>query len=159
MQPWYRNFLYLFTFGVDLFGWGVLAIISKAWGQGIKWQNGNMTVWLKEGSWPTKTWFKKLAGLTFGHACLFAPDVTSDSPVISHEFDHVTQIETNGLAGTILCLILVWMLPWWLTLIIWVTFPGLIYVSASLVALLQGKSAYKDNSLEVAARAEAGEQV
>jgi hypothetical protein len=160
MKPWYRIFLYPLTLPADLLGWILLAIINAAWGQGIKWENGVMTVRLREDSWLQKGWMKyNLAGETVGHACLFTFDAVPGDAVSTHELIHVTQIETNCLAGSILCLVLVWFTPWWLVLITWMFFPGLIYIAASLVSLLQGKSLYRGNSLEEAARAGSGEEV
>lgn len=160
MQPWYRIFLYPLTVPVDVLGWILLAIINAAWGQGIKWENGVMTVRLREDSWLQKGWTKyNLGGETLGHACLFECYSVPGEAVSRHEFIHVSQIESNCLAGTILCLVLVWFTPWWLVLITWMFFPGLIYVAASLAALLRGKNAYRGNHLEEAARAGAGQVV
>jgi hypothetical protein len=88
-------------------------------------------VLIAEGAeWPSKLGWKYSA-ITFGHVVLSVHDPIPER-VLEHELVHVRQYETFG--------------PLFL--------PG--YLLASVVALLRGRHAYRDNPFEMHARREVG---
>jgi len=157
LTPWYRVFTYLIQLPVNIFwAWPAVAFIRLAWGESLKWEHGVLVVRLKKDSWPMRTWYKNWGGTAFGHAFMLAPDMSEQ--VSKHELVHVEQLEASALAGLILGILFAVLGWWWVGLLVWPLNTALVYLCAGATAALRGKTFYRGNHLEEAARRGAGQE-
>jgi hypothetical protein len=150
LKPWTRYFLYLPTLPIDIVGWIVISLLYASFGikGSLGFQDGVLFATLSDDSWFVKGPYKKWGGTTIGHAVILREN--QNGIVKKHELKHVLQNEATALAGFILSLILVWTNPI-VALLIWVFNPSLVYLSAGIIALANGKSFYQNNLFEEAA--------
>lgn len=143
----------------------IALVIHAMWGKEMKIQNGVLVTTLKEDSWPMRTWYKQWGGTCFGYGIMLAPNQVPETLI--HEFVHTEQKEANTLFGLFTGLIFsitiglmgagaLSLIPF---LSFWILSAYFIYWAGSLIALLRGTKAYRDNHLEKAARGIAGQKV
>ncbi len=129
----------------------VALVVRGLWGADLWWADGCLMVRLGPSSWPSRTWYRRWAGTTFGYGIMLSS--SAGNSTVEHELVHVEQAEANTLAGLLLGALCsaVSLSPWPL-LVGWLAGALLAYAGASLVALLRGESdAYRGNHLEEAA--------
>lgn len=141
---WLRRLLAL---PLVLVSWAIILFVRAAWGQKLWWHNGILVARLSPTSWPSRTWFSRWGGFCCGHGVMLADD--ADEQVLAHEMVHVEQHEANAIAGLVVGLLFVCATPF--TLLATLLVPLFCYLAAMLGAVLNGKSAYRDNHLEAAA--------
>lgn len=142
----------LFCLPGDLVAWAILLVVRALWGSKSEWSSGTLVVELREGSWPTKTWYRGWGGTTFGHGIMIGPDQVG---VLPHEHVHVLQYEAACCMAVLVGLVVLATGAWLGALLAWCLIPSLAYVGAVIAALLRGRQPYRDNVLEAAAYAEA----
>lgn len=154
---------YLYTGPWDILMWLVVLFVRLAWGRKLHWQDG---LWceLKENSWPARTWFRKWAGVTLGHAGFYNYQVSGgpgiDTRCEIHEHTHVEQYEAAMLGGLfisviiLVVLLLMGQVPCWpLHLGIWLLSSKVSYGASVAQAWIRGEDGYRGSHLEEAARA------
>jgi len=161
MKPWTRWLLYPALLPTDIVGWLLVCVLRLLFGKALGWEDGVLIVDLDPNSWFATTLFKNWGGATIGHAIIVhSVSAEARKRILTHERVHVTQHETNALAGLVLalptCVMLDFprlaglVLP--LAGFVWTMTPWLVYVAGYITGACYGLNAYLGNPAEEAAR-------
>ena len=115
MNRWTHVFLYAVCFPQDVVSWLMILAIRALWGESLEWESPAemgrpggpvLTVTLRKDSWPSRTWYRKWGGTTFGHAIMYAHGRRARAgerwkPIQVHEHVHVEQFEAAMLQSLI----------------------------------------------------------
>lgn len=157
-RPFYYYSTYLWTWYVDLPCWFFVGVILYSlWGTRRHWTAGCLCLEFQEGSWPTRTWYKKWLGTTLGHTIIYNVNKSGkpgivDTPTARHEFIHVHQFEVMQLLGMIITIINVLggfdvQTEWYELLLLPLASP-LAYLVSMVQSLIRGETPYRDNIFE-----------
>jgi hypothetical protein len=143
----------LFVLLPDLFCALLALIVRAAWGDELRFQQGMMTVYVKDSSWICRKFPTWHATTLSGHVVLLAhTSADEEALTLRHEAEHVEQFEVLGLLGLVVGALLCAVHPA-LGIVVWGLVPVLGYLCGSVIALLYGREWYRGNSLERAAYA------
>jgi cbb3-type cytochrome oxidase subunit 3 len=163
-RPFYSYLTYLWTWYTDILCWFFVGVVLYAlWGTKRHWTAGCLCLEFKEGSWPTRSWYRRWAGTTLGHTILYnvgrsgKPGIV-DTPVERHELIHVHQYQVMQLLGMIVTAVNVLsgfdFRTEWHALLLLPSAAALAYLVSMLQALIRGESPYRDNIMEESAYAQ-----
>jgi hypothetical protein len=154
-RPWYYIITYLWCIYVDIFFWFWVGVaVHGLWGTKRHWTAGCLCIEVREGSWPTRSWYRHWLGSTLGHTILYSPGRAGilgivDTPVERHEMIHVSQFEALQLMAAIVFSYLVFSSGFqWQYLAILPSGAGLAYLASMLQAFLRGETPYRGSIFE-----------
>lgn len=175
--------LWILCLPANLLAWLFCAVVYMLWGRSYSWGKGlgpaernapkKLCVYIEQGTWPARTWFKNLNGMCCGpNAVLFSPRVLDKQAaarawgegdlvaakrcitVHRHEFHHCEQAAVTATysAVSLLVLLLSGANPWITSALIVASWP-LKALSGNANAWLRGGDPYLDSVLEKSAYA------
>ena len=163
-RPFYSYLSYLWTFPADILCWFFVGVVLYAFfGRKRNWTAGCLCIEFREGSWPTRTWYRRWAGTTLGNTIIYnvgrsgKPGII-DTKTEQHEQIHVAQYRTMQLLGMIITIINVLsgfdFQTEWYELLLLPSAALLAYLVSMLQALISGEAPYRDNIFEESAYAQ-----
>lgn len=147
-----RAFLYPTMVPTDILGFLVVVVFCwSLWGATISTENGCVIVEGKENCW-LKRHYRNMGAFTMGHFIWIQPG-EDRKRMLTHEFVHVKQNETHGLASAVMSAPLAFFHPLGpvVGLCTWALGPFLVYAAAWMTALCYGQNIYYGNIEEEAA--------
>lgn len=171
MKRWTHGILYLVCLPNDLCAWLAMLLIRALWGERLEWTSMSemgepggpvLTVSLRKDSWPSKKWYRRWGGTTFGHAIMYgharrAREGDDWNPIQVHEHIHVEQYEAAMLRSLLVGLVVALVMHSAVGIIvgccIWVSGYLLMGASNWTTAWLRGEDPYRGSHHEEAAYA------
>lgn len=148
-------FFTVYVFRLDIYMADSFTILA-VFGENIRFENYSLCSTLKERSLPirilSKTRFKNWRAITLGHGIIYSK--LAGEKTKKHEGHHVEQFETAMLSSLFLSVIgVIFGLKLIPFLLIWNLGAAMLYLSATIIAVLKGEDLYRGNVLEKGAYA------
>lgn len=145
--------LFLITWPLALLSWLGVLFVYFLWGQKLHLVGFTLQCDLKKDSWPTRTWYSRWGGTSFGYGAFYNTGRVGgpgmDTEIEVHEHRHGEQTEIAIVVTFVISVYNFFCgVDFIHCIIVYISGPILLYLAACFVAFMRGKNVYRGNLLE-----------